>query len=126
MLETGIDIIEVKRIEKSIENPVFVKKYFHPVEIEYSKHSAQAAQHFAVRFAAKEAVRKVLLSYIDNLSWRDSWIENDANGKPYLHFSEEVHKKIKIQYSSVSVSHTNQTAIAIVIIDIDGDANSRQ
>lgn len=118
MYETGIDIIEISRIEKSIENPVFIEKYFHPVEITYSKHSTQAAQHFAVRFAAKEAVRKVLLSYINNLSWKDSWIENDKSGKPYLHFSEEVHKKIKIKYSSVSLSHTNQIAIAIVIIDI--------
>lgn len=118
MLETGIDIIEISRIEKSIANPSFVKKYFHPIEIEYSSGSKKAAQHFAVRFAAKEAVRKVLLSYIDDLSWKNSWIENDENGKPYLHFSEAVHKKIDIQHTSVSLSHSKDQAIAIVLMDV--------
>ncbi|MEA2076707.1 MAG: holo-ACP synthase [Candidatus Marinimicrobia bacterium] len=119
MLETGIDIIEVKRIAKSIENPSFVKKYFHPIEIEYSQKSKNAAQHFAVRFAAKEAVRKVLLSYMDNLSWKDSWIENDENEKPNLFFSENVSKQVNINHSSCSLSHTIQNAIAVVILEIN-------
>ena len=120
MLETGIDIIEVNRVAKSIENPSFVKKYFHPIEIDYSSKSKNAAQHFAVRFAAKEAVRKVLLSHIDHLSWTDSWIENDEYGKPILHFSESVRQKVTIIHTSVSLSHSKDQAIAIVLMDVEG------
>jgi holo-[acyl-carrier protein] synthase len=118
MLETGIDIIEISRIEKSIQNPSFVEKYFHPIEIEYSTKSKKAAQHFAVRFAGKEAVRKVLLTYIDDLSWKDSWIENDEFGKPTLHFSESVRQKVNIVHTSVSLSHSKDQAIAIVLMDV--------
>ncbi|MDZ7795832.1 MAG: holo-ACP synthase [Candidatus Marinimicrobia bacterium] len=119
MLETGIDIIEIARFDKLVSKAAFMNKYFHPAEIDYVKRSAHAAQHLAVRFAAKEAVRKVLLSYVDTLSWKDSWIENDQNGKPYLHFSEKIKEKIGIRHASVSLSHTDSTAIAIVIIDLD-------
>ncbi|MCF7833201.1 MAG: holo-ACP synthase [Candidatus Marinimicrobia bacterium] len=118
MIETGIDIVEVHRIEKSIENPTFIRKYYHPIEIEYSATSINAAQHFAVRFAAKEAVRKVLLSHIDKLSWTDSWIENDENGKPHLQFSENILKQVHILSSSVSLSHSKDQAIAIVLLDV--------
>ena len=118
MYQTGIDIIEISRVAKSIENPSFVEKYFHPIEIEYSSKSKKAAQHYAARFAAKEAVRKVLLSYIDDLSWKDSWIENDENGKPHLCFSEKIKEIIDIKHSSVSLSHSKDQAIAIVLMDV--------
>ncbi len=118
MIETGIDIIEINRIEDSIKNSEFVRKYFHPKEIAYSEAKQNSAQHFAVRFAAKEAVRKILLSHIDKLRWSDSWIENDKTGKPILHFSTAINQKIKIHHSSVSLSHTKDTAIAIVIMDV--------
>ncbi len=119
MLQTGIDIIEISRVAKSIERPGFIDKYFHPTEIEYSNRSKNSAQHFAARFAAKEAVRKVLLSYIDDLNWKDSWIENDENGKPNLLFSEKVLNQVNIEHSSCSLSHATQHAIAVVILEID-------
>jgi len=118
LLETGIDIIKVRRIAKAIESPAFVSKYFHPTEIEYSGKSPHVAEHFAVRFAAKEAVRKILLSYIDKLSWLDSWIENDESGKPHLKFSYHIEKQVDIVHSSVSLSHTKDMAIASVILDV--------
>lgn len=118
MLETGIDIIEVLRIERSIKNPSFIAKFFHPAEIEYSGGAVNEAQHYAVRFAAKEAVRKILLAYVDELSWLDSWVENDENGKPHLYFSENVKKQIDIRHASCSLSHTAETAVASVILDI--------
>ena len=119
MLQTGIDIIEISRVAKSIENPSFVNKYFHPIEINYSLKAKNAAQHFAVRFAAKEAVRKILLSYLDDLEWKDSWIVNDKNGKPNLHFSEKIKNILDIQQTSVSLSHSKDQAIAIVIMQVD-------
>lgn len=118
MLETGIDIIEVPRIAKAIENPSFLAKYFHPREIEYSNDSVHTAQHYAARFAAKEAVRKILLSYVKKLSWLDTWIENDENGKPRLKFSPNVTNQVKIDHSSCSLTHTEQNALAVVLLDV--------
>lgn len=118
MLQTGIDIIEISRVAKSIGNPSFVEKYFHSIEIEYSTKAKNAAQHFAVRFAAKEAVRKILLSHIEDLGWKDSWIENDENGKPHLRFSDNVLRHVDIKHTSVSLSHSKDQAIAIVLMDV--------
>ncbi len=119
MIQTGIDIIEISRVAKSIENLSFVNKYFHPIEIEYSSKAKNAAQHFAVRFAAKEAVRKILLSYIDDLEWKDSWIVNDENGKPNLYFSKKIKDILDIKHRSVSLSHSKDQAIAIVLMEVE-------
>lgn len=119
MTETGIDIVDIPRFTKAAERESFVKKYFHPVEIAYAEASVHTAQHLAARFAAKEAVRKVLLSRMDTLSWQDSWIENDRNGKPQLRFSEKVLKAVRIRHESVSLSHTRDNAIAVVLIEFD-------
>ncbi|RKY56692.1 MAG: holo-[acyl-carrier-protein] synthase [Candidatus Neomarinimicrobiota bacterium] len=119
MIQTGIDIIEISRVAKSIENLSFVNKYFHPIEIEYSSKAKNATQHFAVRFAAKEAVRKILLSYIDDLEWKDSWIVNDENGKPNLYFSKKIKDILDIKHRSVSLSHSKDQAIAIVLMEVE-------
>ena len=111
--------MEIARFERMVSNDAFLKKYFHPSEISYSLNSAHPAQHLAVRFAAKEAVRKVLLSFMDDLKWKDSWIENDASGKPVLKFSDSVRKKIDIRHASVSLSHTAAIAIAVLILDFE-------
>jgi len=111
--------VDIARFESIAHNDAFLKKYFHPVEIAYVQNAAHPPQHLAVRFAAKEAVRKILLAYVEDLSWKDSWIENDADGKPLLHFSETLKKKIRIGHTSVSLSHTQSTAIAVLILDIE-------
>jgi len=119
MLEIGTDIVEIARFDSMVHNEAFLKKYFHPNEIAYVQNAAHPSQHLAVRFAAKEAVRKILLAHVNDLGWRDSWIENDAGGKPILHFSETVKKKIRIGHTSISLSHTRTTAIAVLILDIE-------
>ncbi|MDZ7821302.1 MAG: hypothetical protein U5N26_05520 [Candidatus Marinimicrobia bacterium] len=72
-----------------------------------------------VRFAAKEAVRKVLLSRVDKLSWKESWIQNGPHGKPLLQLSDRVTREAGIRHASVSLSHTAGMAIAVVIIEMD-------
>ncbi len=121
MLETGVDIVEVGRFDRLVSNDAFLKKYFHPAEIAYVHGSARPAQHLAVRFAAKEAVRKVLLSRVDKLSWKESWIRNGPYGKPLLYLSDRVTKEAGIRHASVSLSHTAGTAIAVVVIEMDGE-----
>ncbi len=122
MLETGIDIIEVARIKKSIQaSDRFKKRIFHPNEIDYCKSGSTEYQHYSARFAAKEATRKILLSYLPNniLKWDSIWIENEKNGKPIIKFSEEILKKINIINCSVSLSHIKELAIASVVMEFE-------
>ncbi len=122
MLETGIDIIEVARIKKSIQNSDrFTNRIFHKNEIEYCRSGATQYQHFAARFVTKEAVRKILLDHIPHniLKWKSVWVENDRNGKPILKLSKEILNKINILNCSVSLSHIKELAIASVVMEFD-------
>lgn len=84
-IKTGIDIIEVDRIEESINSlgEKFLKRIFTDYEIKYcnSKNNMKY-QHFAARFAAKEAVFKAISSNLKSkyeIKWTDIEIRNDEN-----------------------------------------------
>ncbi|GAB4128818.1 MAG: holo-ACP synthase [Ignavibacteriales bacterium] len=81
----GIDIIEITRIEQSIEKfgDSFLNKIFTQTEINYCKDKPNKYQHFAARFAGKEAVAKALSSIAPNgFNWKDIEIYNKSNGQP--------------------------------------------
>jgi holo-[acyl-carrier protein] synthase len=120
MFETGIDIVDIHRIEKSITTygHAFLKKIYHPLEVEYCSDKKGKFEHFAVRFAAKEAVRKVLLSRLSfNPSWTETYIVNEKDGKPTLKLSDRILKEIQFTHVSISLSHTRSHAIASVIME---------
>lgn len=115
----GTDIIEVNRIKKSIENlgETFLNKIFTQNEIDYcnSKNNMKY-QHFAARFAAKEAIYKAMSDLLDNkyeIIWTDVEIINNENGKPIVHF---INKKYQIEKIDISLSHLKEYAIATCII----------
>jgi holo-[acyl-carrier protein] synthase len=110
---TGIDIIEIARLKKALDRwgEDFLKHIFNDEEIEYAKGKKSPVQHYAARFAAKEAVYK---AFGDNktLGWKDMTILNDENGKPYCRLKDKNFKhKILI-----SISHTENYAVASAII----------
>lgn len=115
----GTDIIEIERIKALIEeeknkalNRIFTKK-----EIEYSESKGMVKyQHYAVRFAAKEAIFKAISNKLDNkfeISWTDVEILNDENGRPEVHFLTDKVKDIKS--IEISLSHCKEYAVATVI-----------
>ena len=109
----GIDIIEIDRIQKAIDRwgESFLKHVFNNEEIEYAKKRKFPTQHYAARFAAKEAVYK---AFGDNLTlnWKDMTILNDKNGKPYCRLKNDQFKdKILL-----SISHTKNYAVANALI----------
>ena len=109
----GIDIIEVARIEKAIERwgDNFLKHVFTDREIEYAQGNKHPKQHFAARFAAKEAVYKAV-GNDPTIHWKDIKILNDNHGKPYCELKKEgFNNKIVI-----SLSHTQNYAVANAII----------
>lgn len=116
----GIDIIEIDRIKENIDKleNKFLDKIFTQKEIQYCEgKKKQKYQHYAARFAAKEAcfkaISKSLKSKYD-ITWQDIEVENDKNGKPQLHI-----KKVDtnlIENIDISISHCKQYAIANVVV----------
>ena len=83
----GTDIIEISRIQKSIEKSGenFIKLMYTPNEIKYCE-SKKAAKyyHYAGRFAAKEAIFKAVSTLLDDkfdISWQNAEVVNDENRK---------------------------------------------
>ncbi|MFQ6110028.1 MAG: holo-ACP synthase [Candidatus Aminicenantales bacterium] len=109
----GIDIIEVERIKKLVEkNPRFVQRIFTPQEIRYCQKKANRYQHYAARFAAKEAFFKALGRRI---KWKDVGLTNLSSGQPKLKIMAE--EKFPFDRAHVSISHLSAYAAAIVILE---------
>ncbi len=120
-IKCGTDIIEVSRIKESIEKlgEKFLNKIYTKKEIEYclSKNNMKY-QHFAARFAAKEAIFKAISSLIKNkyeITWKDVEVLNDENGRPYVHFLNNIYN---IEQIDISISHLKEYAIATCIVEI--------
>lgn len=109
-MKIGIDIEEVSRFSKLVKDKSFLKRVFSREEIEYclsKKHSA--AQHFAVRFAAKEAVWKAV-NHLKNIVITDIFIKNENSGKPQVFI-----KNKKASFIDVSLSHTAKIVVAVAV-----------
>ncbi|MCB4755825.1 MAG: holo-ACP synthase [Elusimicrobia bacterium] len=116
-ISLGIDIEEVDRFKKLIRNPRFLHRVFTEEEIAYCRSKADPAQHFAVRFSAKEAVWKALSDVLGRrkkeVSHRDIGIRNLANGKPRVTLPRSLAPlSPKI---SISLSHSKSTAVAVAV-----------
>jgi holo-[acyl-carrier protein] synthase len=119
---TGIDIIEISRIKSSIERDnKFINKIFTLNEIKYCESKTKKAQHYAARFASKEAFFKALgTGWRNGMSWTDIDINNDSLGKPEIKLSGETllfFNKLKLKSISLSISHSKEYAVGFVIIE---------
>lgn len=118
---TGTDIIEIDRIKESIENleDKFIQEIYTSKEIEYCESKRNAKyQHYAARFAAKEALFKAISKLLDEkfeLSWQNAEIINDEKGKPYISFLD-TNINEQIEDIDISISHCKKYAIANVIL----------
>lgn len=118
----GTDIIEISRIQKSIERTGkrFLEIVYTPAEIEYceSKHAAKYC-HYAGRFAAKEAIYKALSSLLKDrfaISWQNAQVINDENGNPKVEFIGIEIPQIK--NIDISISHCREYAVATVVLTV--------
>ena len=118
MTTCGIDIIEIDRIKDSIEKygQKFLETVYTAKEIEYcERKNVQKYQHYAARFAAKEAIYKAVSNNIEiPRTWTDFEIINEESGRP------KVNLKINIQALKnidISLSHCKQYAVANVVAD---------
>jgi holo-[acyl-carrier protein] synthase len=119
----GIDIIEVARIrEVLLRTPRFADRVFTAAERAYCDgRGAVSAQHYAARFAAKEAALKALQTgWRGGISWQDVEVAARESGAPYLIFHGqvlEIFRKFESTATHLSISHTSQHAIAQVVLE---------
>ena len=119
----GIDIIEVERVmEKVNRDSGFRDKVFSPGEIAYCSTKKDGGQHYAARFAAKEAFLKATgLGLTLGHQLRDIEVVMDAVGKPaiQLHGSFAAHAATqRWRTIHLSMSHVQASACAVVIIEL--------
>ncbi len=117
MLTTGIDLIEISRIEKSMENPRFLTRVFSVEELALLQERNFRAETVAASFAAKEALAKALGTGVRGFALREISVLRDSLGKPYFQFDGRAKELVEASGLSFSVSltHTETTAAAFVI-----------
>ncbi len=115
----GVDLVEVDRIRGTIEawGERFLEKIFTEAEIRYCTSKKSAYQHFAARFAAKEAVAKALaIGWSGGFRWRDVEVVNDKAGKPSVVLYGHVKKLMSHSRVFLSISHTREIVVAFAVI----------
>ena len=125
IVSIGIDIIEVRRVREVLaRTPRFAERVFTEAERTYCDgRGAVAAQHYAARFAAKEAALKALQTgWRGGIGWHDVEIATRDSGAPYLVLhgvAKELFQKSGATNAHLSLSHTTEHAIAEVILERD-------
>ena len=125
IVSIGIDIIEVARIrEVLLRTPRFANRVFTTAEQEYCEgRGAVAAQHYAARFAAKEAALKAFQTgWRGGISWQDVEIASRESGAPYLILHgpvKELFERSGATTAHLSIAHTSEHAIAQVVLERD-------
>jgi len=124
-LGTGVDIIEVARINRIVRTrgDAFLKKVCRPEEIAHCRRHADAGRRFAGRLAAKEAVAKAFgTGWQDGLWWTDVEIAVNDKGAPQviLHGAAAVRaQELGVAQVLISISHSEHFAIAQAIAQAD-------
>ena len=123
ILGIGVDIIDNKRIKKSIKNHKFKDRIYSSKEQKLSSLSRNKVGYFSKRFAAKEAFAKALgTGFRNNLNFKDIEVINDNFGKPYYEKNKKIKKiiqknfKIKNFNCFLSISDEKDYSTAFTII----------
>jgi holo-[acyl-carrier protein] synthase len=121
MLRTGVDLVEIKRIQGTVERygERFLRRIYTAREL------AEVGNNYsslAARFAAKEAVSKALGSGIGAITWHEIEIQRGRANQPILHLygaAQELARELGLKDWSVSLSHSALLAIAFVVASGD-------
>ncbi|MCY2995860.1 MAG: holo-ACP synthase [Planctomycetota bacterium] len=117
----GTDIVETLRIAQMIERhgELFLLRVFTPYEVEYCSARKAATQHYAGRWAAKEAVLKALgTGWSRGITWRDVEVRNEIGGKPHIVLDGgalDVSRRLGIEQMLISISHCRAYATAYAL-----------
>ena len=120
ILGIGVDIIEIQRVQESVQNfgDSFLERIFTRGEIQYCTAKSNPVQHFAARFAAKEAVSKSLATgWRGEFSWKDIEVTNDVLGQPHIALHGRLKDALPHVSIFVSLSHSEKHVVAMAIME---------
>lgn len=116
----GIDIIEIERIQQSVDNfgDRFLKKIFTEKELDYCLSKANKYQHLAARFAAKEAIAKALTTgWNKEFAWTNIEIINEPSGLPKAFLLGNLAEFLSDnKHLQISMSHSLHYVACVAII----------
>jgi holo-[acyl-carrier protein] synthase len=120
---TGVDIAEISRFQRFVEegNEPLLRRLFTEGERSYCQPKRNGAQHYALRFAAKEAFVKALGTGLrDGITWLDMEVVNDLQGKPSLRLAgraAEICSQRGVTACHLALSHDAGMALAMVVLE---------
>jgi holo-[acyl-carrier protein] synthase len=117
MLTTGVDIIEISRVHRVLENyrDRFLQRVFTPGEIAYCQ---GRAPNLAARFAAKEATMKALGTGVRGVGWKEIEVVRQPSGAPSIQLygrAEARAQWLGVTEIALSISHSQEYAVAFVV-----------
>ncbi len=113
----GIDIVEISRIKKSMENPRFLERTFTNAENKYFKTKKAPQESVAACFAAKEAFLKALGIGFSNIKIKDIEVLHNELGAPYVVLYGKLKELLDKGKVHISLSHSENYATAVVVIE---------
>lgn len=121
LIGAGIDIVELSRIEKLIDNHPdrFLKKILHARELDEISEKTNIVAFVAKRFAVKEAASKALgVGIGKHLGFSDMYVEHDELGKPILIFTSECRERLKLidTQALLTIADEQSYAVAHVLL----------
>ena len=125
ILGVGVDLIEVARIQRALENPRIgqrvCQRVFTDAEVEYCEKRKRKYENYAGRFAAKEAVMKALgRGWGRKVGWLDIEVILAVSGEPGISLHDKASsfaRELGIEHFSLSITHTESYAIAYLIAE---------
>jgi holo-[acyl-carrier protein] synthase len=126
ILGTGIDIVEVARLEEVIvrRGERFLDRVFTRSERAYCEERPRPVIHYAGRFAVKEAVLKAIRTgWVKGIAWRDIEVARGPRGEPLVQLTGGARKRadaMGIATIYISIAHTESYAVATALAEGEG------
>lgn len=123
IIGTGIDLVEIRRIQQSTERygQRFLDRVYTAAEQAYCLRKRASAESLAARFAAKEAGSKALGTGISHgVSWKEIEVTRQPGGRPTIRFygrAAEIAGRLGVAQASLSITHTGEVAMASVVLE---------
>ena len=127
----GVDMLEISRMERVMRRrPSFLRRVFTDDERAYCERCARPAEHYAARFAAREAVLKALgCGFAEGVGLHDVSVATDATGRPRAVLSGRAAKiaaEQGVREIALSISYTRDMAVANAVAVTDDRANAER
>jgi len=123
ILGSGIDLVEIARIQQCIDRygSRFLDRVYTGAEQAYCRRKRASAESFAARFAAKEAGAKALGTGISQgVSWLEIEVVRQPSGRPSLQLhgrAAEIAARLGVVHAALSITHTAEVAMASVVLE---------